>query len=65
MEDLLERKPLSPPGAVAAASNGRTYVEAEWRNARSGANYAPLLAVRDMYDPDGLFFVHHGVGSKT
>jgi hypothetical protein len=23
-----------------------------------------LLAVEEKYDPDGLFFVHHGVGSE-
>jgi hypothetical protein len=29
-----------------------------------GSNYAGLLLVKDRYDHDGLFFVHHGVGSE-
>ena len=40
------------------------YFEADWRNAFWGANYARLLAVKDRYDPEGLFVVHHGVGSE-
>jgi FAD binding domain/Berberine and berberine like len=35
-----------------------------WRESFWGTNYAKLLAVKDKYDPDGLFFVHHGVGSE-
>ncbi|WP_158938671.1 BBE domain-containing protein [Burkholderia sp. S171] len=27
-------------------------------------NCSRLPAVKDQYDPDGLFFVHHGVGSE-
>ena len=27
-------------------------------------NYAKLLAVKEKYDSEGLFFVHHGVGSE-
>jgi hypothetical protein len=29
-----------------------------------GENYARLLAAKGKYDPDGLFFLHHGVGSE-
>ena len=29
-----------------------------------GPNYAKLLAVKEKDDPDGLFVVHHGVGSE-
>jgi FAD/FMN-containing dehydrogenase len=40
------------------------YFEADWQGAFWGANYARLRAVKDSVDPDGLFFVHHGVGSE-
>jgi hypothetical protein len=29
-----------------------------------GSNYPHLAAVKKQYDADGLFFVHHGVGSE-
>jgi len=35
-----------------------------WQRAYWGASYPRLLEVKNRYDPDGLFFVHHGVGSE-
>lgn len=40
------------------------FFEDAWHDAIWGPNYPRLLAVKDKYDPDGLFFVHHGVGSE-
>ena len=40
------------------------FFEPNWQDAFWGANYAKLRAVKDKYDPAGLFFVHHGVGSE-
>jgi len=36
----------------------------DWQRAYWGANYARLMQVKRKYDPAGLFFVHHGVGSE-
>jgi FAD/FMN-containing dehydrogenase len=40
------------------------YFQPHWQQAFWGENYARLLAVKGKYDPDGLFFLHHGVGSE-
>jgi FAD/FMN-containing dehydrogenase len=40
------------------------YAQPHWQEAFWGANYTRLLAVKSKYDPDGLFFLHHGVGSE-
>jgi FAD/FMN-containing dehydrogenase len=40
------------------------YFQPHWQEAFWGDNYERLLAVKTKYDPDGLFFLHHGVGSE-
>ena len=52
---------VSTPGAYVSESN---FFEADWQSAFWGTNYARLRQVKDRYDPEGLFFVHHGVGSE-
>jgi hypothetical protein len=41
------------------------YFQADWQKAFWGPNYPHLLSIKRRYDPDGLFAVHHGVGSET
>ncbi len=52
---------IPAPGSYVSESN---YFEPDWQRSFWGANYARLLAVKRKYDPDGLFFVRHGVGSE-
>ncbi|MBV8103052.1 MAG: FAD-binding oxidoreductase [Hyphomicrobiales bacterium] len=40
------------------------YFQANWQDAFWGENYARLRMIKQKYDPDGLFFLHHGVGSE-
>jgi FAD/FMN-containing dehydrogenase len=40
------------------------YFQPHWQDAFWGENYTRLLSVKNKYDPDGLFFLHHGVGSE-
>jgi len=44
--------------------NETDYFEADWQTAFWGDHYARLLRVKERYDPAGLFFVHHGVGTS-
>ena len=55
------RKIAPNAGAYVSESD---YFQRDWQAAFWGTNYPKLLAVKQRYDPHGLFFVHHGVGSE-
>jgi FAD/FMN-containing dehydrogenase len=55
------RRIVPDAGSYVSESN---YFNAAWQQAFWGKNYARLRAVKDRFDPDGLFVVHHGVGSE-
>ena len=59
MEKLLEVAPNA--GSYVSESN---YFEPNWQQSFWGTNYKRLAAIKKKYDPDGLFFVRHGVGSE-
>jgi hypothetical protein len=54
------RSVVPDPGSYLSESD---YFEADWQRAFWGDNHARLLEVKRRYDPEGLFRVHHGVGS--
>lgn len=59
MDELWKIAPR--PGSYVSESD---FFEENWQEAFWGSNYPRLAAVKEKYDPDGLFFVHHGVGSE-
>jgi FAD/FMN-containing dehydrogenase len=57
-----ELKRVAPAaGSYLSESN---FFNAHWSQAYFGEHYPRLRALKKKYDPEGLFFVHHGVGSE-
>jgi hypothetical protein len=48
-------------GSYLSESN---FFENGWQHSYWGGNYPRLAAIKRKYDPNGLFFVHNGVGSE-
>jgi len=51
---------LAVPASYVSESD---FFEADWERAFWGPNYTRLARIKQRYDPDGLFFAHHMVGS--
>jgi FAD/FMN-containing dehydrogenase len=61
-ESMAELRKLVPdPGSYLSESN---FFERTWHRSFWGSNYPKLRAIKEKYDPAGLFIVHHGVGSE-
>jgi FAD/FMN-containing dehydrogenase len=55
------RRIVPEAGSYVSESN---YFNAAWQQAFWGRNYPRLRAIKQRYDSEGLFFVHHGVGGE-
>lgn len=59
MLPALER---ATPGSAAYVNEGDPF-QANWKEAFFGPNYDRLLAIKDKYDPEGVFYARKTVGS--
>ncbi len=55
---------LEVVGSPASYVSESDYFERSWQQSFWGSNYARLAAIKRTSDPNGLFFVRHGVGSE-
>ncbi|NDU12978.1 hypothetical protein FWH90_07840, partial [Francisella tularensis subsp. holarctica] len=45
-------------------ANEADYFQKNWQQVFWGSNYSKLLKIKNKYDPNGLFYCHHCVGSE-
>jgi FAD/FMN-containing dehydrogenase len=45
--------------------NETDYFEPDWQQSFWGENYQRLSEIKRRYDPEGLFYCHHCVGSEA
>jgi FAD/FMN-containing dehydrogenase len=61
-QSMAELRNIAPDaGSYVSETN---FFEPSWQQSFWGSNYPRLLSIKKKYDPGGLFFVHHGVGSE-
>lgn len=53
---------VAHPGSYLSESD---FFEDDWKQSFWGSNYSILARVKEKYDPDGLFFIHNGIGSEN
>jgi hypothetical protein len=59
---MAELRKIDPDGGAYVAES--SYFEPNWQRSYWGDHYRRLKAVKEKYDPNGLFYVHHGVGTE-
>jgi FAD/FMN-containing dehydrogenase len=59
---LAELAALAPGAPAYSLEAG--YFQKDWQQSFWGGNYDRLRKIKKKYDPEGLFFIHHGVGSE-
>jgi FAD/FMN-containing dehydrogenase len=59
---MAELRKVAPDSGTYVAES--SYFQPDWQAAYWGTNYPRLLAAKQKYDPEGLFFVRRGVGSE-
>jgi FAD/FMN-containing dehydrogenase len=59
---MAELRKLDPDGGAYVAES--SYFEPNWQRSYWGGHYRQLRAIKENYDPKGLFYVHHGVGTE-